>query len=488
MKKKIIFVFITPIVLYLILLIPTENAVDPYVANKKQFVWNRDSIWLALERKFVASKNAGCTKLKDSIQTSIRAINNLIDEIDEKSPDPSNKIYGVLEHKIFNAAALIGGCPDYTSDFQSLYNRLRNVIKEKSIDWTNNNQNARQTLYKIIYGGRAALEELLLQVNKNSIPSLSVNSECKSTTPGANILGVEIHSGDILVSRGGAPTSALIARGSDYPGNFSHIALVYVDESTNLPYIIESHIERGVVISSIYDYLGDKKLRVMVLRLRNTLPQIKADPLLPHKAAKNIYEKVKRFHIPYDFEMNCSDTTKLCCSEVASSAYNKEGIVLWNIVSSVSSPGTAQWLAGFGVKYFEFQEPSDLEYDSQLEVVAEWRNREALYQDHIDNAVVDAMIDWANEGNKLSYDWYMLPFARGTKLYSWFLNRFGKEGPIPEGMSPESGLRHKKFVSLHEQIKFAVEQNAKSFSVKYNYAAPYWKLVGFAKEFLLKIK
>src|ERR1043166_4780287 len=30
----------------------------------------------------------------------------------------------------------------------------------------------------------------------------------------------------MLVSRGGAPTSALIARGSDYAGSFSHLACV----------------------------------------------------------------------------------------------------------------------------------------------------------------------------------------------------------------------------------------------------------------------
>ena len=66
-----------------------------------------------------------------------------------------------------------------------------------------------------------------------------------SATPSAEILGVIVHSGDILISRGGAPTSALIARGNDYPGNFSHVALVHIDEKTNSISIIESHIERG---------------------------------------------------------------------------------------------------------------------------------------------------------------------------------------------------------------------------------------------------
>ncbi|MCK7517747.1 MAG: hypothetical protein MZV64_08560 [Ignavibacteriales bacterium] len=56
------------------------------------------------------------------------------------------------------------------------------------------------------------------------------------------------------------------------------------------------------------------------------------------------------------------------------------GINLWMGKSTISSKGTAKLLAGFGVKYFETQEPSDLEYDPQLSVVAEWRDLETLLQ------------------------------------------------------------------------------------------------------------
>ena len=35
-------------------------------------------------------------------------------------------------------------------------------------------------------------------------------------------------------------------------------------------------------------------------------------------------------------------------------------------ISRISSPGVARWLAAFGVRRFETQEPSDLEYDPQL--------------------------------------------------------------------------------------------------------------------------
>lgn len=43
-------------------------------------------------------------------------------------------------------------------------------------------------------------------------------------------------------------------------------------------------------------------------------------------------------------------------------------------------------------------EPSDLEYDPQLRVVAEWRDRDTLWQDHLDNAVVDVMLESAERG------------------------------------------------------------------------------------------
>jgi len=81
---------------------------------------------------------------------------------------------------------------------------------------------ARARLYRSLYGFRGAVEEAMLQHPDTSIFLLEGRRE-PSGTPAANVHGVEIHSGDILVSRGGYPTSTLIARGNDSPGNFSHV-------------------------------------------------------------------------------------------------------------------------------------------------------------------------------------------------------------------------------------------------------------------------
>jgi hypothetical protein len=327
---------------------------------------------------------------------------------------------------------------------------------------------------------RAAVEEVMLH-HPQGLPSLLMGRAEPSATPATMVQGVEVHSGDILVSRGGYPTSALIARGNDFPGNFSHIALVHVD-STGVASTIEAHIERGVAISTAAEYLGDKKLRIMVLRLRRDLPALAADPLLPHKAATQALERARREKIPYDFAMDYRDPARLFCSEVASAAYHELDLNLWMGISTISNPGLRRWLASFGVKHFETQEPSDLEYDPQLAVVAEWRDPGALMADHIDNAVIDAMLEGAERGDRLDYPWYQLPLVRLAKGYSWLAGKLGGIGPVPEGMSATAALRNSEFSVRQRGLAVAVRRAVDSAAAAQGYPPPYWRLVELSRE------
>lgn len=479
--KKLKLVFVLLIIIFLILLIPESQTDEIKIAEGTQFIWNRDSLWHSLEDNFVKAKSVGCVRLNNQIGKNLKDFSNLLEYLEKVNLKPNDRTFDSLLNIVFQTAPLIGACPDSSIQFIELNNQLRQTVKEKSRYWNPNELTSRNTLYKLLYGSRAAVEEIILQSDKNVVPNLSDEKYENSVTPFTTFLGVKIHSGDILLSRGGAPTSALISRGSDYPGNFSHVALVYVDPKTNAASIIEAHIEVGVAIATLEDYMKDKKLRVLVLRLRSDLPELLADPMLPHKAATASLKRAMKENIPYDFEMNYKNSDKLFCSEVASSEYSRLGINLWMGKSTISSAGTAKLLAGFGVKYFETQEPSDLEYDPQLSVVAEWRDSETLYKDHVDNAVVDAILEWSEEGNKISIDLYMLPIFRATKLYSVLLNQFNEVGPIPEGMSATSALRHEAFKSFHNSIKTVVLNKAESFKRQNGYVPPYWRLLQFAQ-------
>ena len=481
--KKLKLAAIAMIVIYLVLLIPEPQPDKIEVAKRTQFVWNKDSLWHSLEHYFVKAKDIGCNNLNGQIGQKFISFSNILKYIENVDMKPEAQIFDSLLSLVFQTAPLIGACPDSSKKYLELNSSLRQIVKEKSKNWDINELIARNTLYKLLYGSRAAVEEIILQSDNKEIQNLNYYNDENSITPYTTFLGVKIHSGDILLSRGGAPTSALISRGSDYPGNFSHVALVYVDSETKVASIIEAHIEVGVAIASLEDYMKDKKLRVMILRLRSDLPELIADPMLPHKAAKTSLQRALSEHISYDFEMDYKNHKKLFCSEVASSEYKRLGVDLWMGQSTISSIGTAKILAGFGVKNFETQEPSDLEYDPQLSVIAEWRDLETLYKDHIDNAVVDAILEWSDEGNEITTDWFKLPIVKILKVYSSILNLFNIAGPIPEGMTSSSALRHESFKNLHSEIKIFVQAKADNFRNTIHYNPPYWRLLDFARNY-----
>ena len=473
--------------LYAVLLIPLpEDPPDEITTTPRStpFVWASDSLWYDLEEAFVEARVAGCDGVRDRVEDLLVECDIALNEFSAGTRSFDDPALAKLERDIFSVSPLIAGCPAYAEELMWRVVRMRSVLKDASAGWDMNDQAVRSAMYRLLYGGRGALEEILLQIPDGSLPSTVHCEEVPSRTPSTSMLDVTIHSGDILVSRGGAPTSALIARGNDFPGNFSHVALVHVDERTNVPTIIESHIEVGVTRSSLQEYLEDKKLRVMVLRLRPDLPLLTQDPMIPHKAASIALADAERRHIPYDFAMDFNDPEKLFCSEVASAAYDSVGVGLWMGLSTISTTGLRFWLSDFGVRKFVTQEPSDLEYDPQLRVVAEWRDLETLYKDHVDNAVTEVMLEGAERGNRLVANFWMLPVARTMKAYSWLLNLFGEVGPIPEGMSPTSALKNNYYSTRHDEIHAALLQKEAVFQNRNGYRPPYWRLVELAREAL----
>jgi hypothetical protein len=485
-KRFIALVLLVLAATYLLLLIPEREpslSSSASVSQTKQpFVWNQDVYWQTLAEKYRQLQQSGCRDIQNQIASELIEAGNLLLKISQKSLAPDAPEFADLERRMFEAAPLVSGCNIFIPEYIRFVTDMRDVVKRQSERWDMNSDASRITLYRLLYGGRTAVEEIMLQTPEDTYPVLIKDMDVPSQTPAAYVRNAKIHSGDILVSRGGAPTSALIARGNDYPGNFSHIAFVYVDPATHEAKIVESHIEIGVVVSTVEEYLKDKKLRVMLLRPRADLPQIMKDPMLPHKAAEFVYRRANEEHIPYDFAMDYKDHSKLFCSEVASAAYEQFGVHLWAGISHISSPGLRKWLTAFGVRHFETQEPSDLEYDPQLVVVAEWRDQATLKKDHYDNAVTEVMLEGAEKGDELSYQWYLLPLARIVKGYSVVMNLFGRPGPVPEGMSATAALRTQYYDKRHGAVKERLSVKADQFKADHGYAPPYWQLVKLARE------
>jgi hypothetical protein len=465
------------VALWGLLSIPERPPEIPQGPGAEPFVWDQDALWARLEALVDRTRAEGCPA---TAKPRLEALEGLVVTLERDLPGPDDPRWTELESGMFETAALVVACGEGIEPLLALRGRLRRVAKDASLHWPLD-RSARDRLYRLLYGTRAAVEEVLLQVPAAPDLSLERAGDEPSATPWVEVEGVRIHSGDLLLSRGGAPTSAFIARGSDHPGNFSHVALVHVSEAGEGS-VIEAHIERGVTVTDAAGYLADKKLRIVVLRLRADHPALAADPLLPHHAATAALEEARARHIPYDFAMDVEDHSERFCSEVASAAYGTHGVELWRHLSTFSSPGLARWMAGFGVRHMRTHGPSDLEYDPQLRVVAEWHDRDTLFRDHVHNAAIDAMLEQAEAGAPLDHDAWMLPLARVLKAWSAVRVAFGGEGPIPEGMSATTALRAQWLAKRHGELEARLLERVAAHEGEHGRRPPYWTLVALARE------
>ena len=351
-KKKILYGLFVVACLYLVLLIPDSNKpVLPIESGGIPFAWNQDDFWEKLEHDFIVAKKMQPNQLDSVLDSLKNKAELMVAAIPADNISQTDKSFKEVENVFFSLAPLIAVKNAELNWYLGYYNRIRNLVKFQSQHWDMNNLAVRNTIYRLLYGMRAAVEEVLIQADSKLINPVLIVKDERAITPATRIFGIEVHSGDLLVSRGGAAVSALISRGNDYPGNFSHVALLYVDEKTGKAHLIEAHIEKGVAVSSVEEYEQDKKLRFMVMRPRQNLAALIADPMLPHKAAKMMFDESQNRHIPYDFKMNFYDSAAMFCSEVASYAYRKNGLQFWQPVSTISSPGIVNWLHDFGVTH-----------------------------------------------------------------------------------------------------------------------------------------
>ncbi len=227
---------------------------------------------------------------------------------------------------------------------------------------------------------------------------------------------LDFRSGDVFLSRGTAFTSAMISRITDDDANFSHLAILYIDEATKKKWMVEAHIEVGSKTATFNEYLFDGKARVVQLR--------HADPELAHRAAKLIHDKVKKAtdfgaNICYDFGMDIADRECLFCSEVVSAAFamaSGEAVQVPRFLSSINmkNPDFTRRLGVTATKTFA---PADIEIDGRFTVLAEWRDLGKVNRLHEYDAIMTSVLSWMDDHG------YVLHDSHRTKLTAKALHK-----------------------------------------------------------------
>jgi hypothetical protein len=241
----------------------------------------------------------------------------------------------------------------------------------------------------------------------------------------------DLKSGDILLTRGNAFTSAAIASLGEFDTQFSHMSMVYRDDSDKL-WTVEAHIEVGSFVRPIEDHIKDKNYRTMLFRYE--------DERLAAKAAHYIFHKVKkasesRGNILYDFGFDQDDNESLFCSEIASYALKhvSKGELEIPMFRSRLFNRKPEFVKMLGIKAEESFVPADIEVDPRFKIISEWRDANKTNDNLQKDAVLHAMYSWndkygyqmrqASSGKSLLYRNVAWPMRRVPVLKKYFKDK-----------------------------------------------------------------
>ena len=272
--------------------------------------------------------------------------------------------------------------------------QIRNLIRAKQKELTVNNRLNYQCLQSIKIATRYIrfMEEMLLEwlVDQNVIvpsesgilqgkPPQVMSNFASGTDSSSEVLNStaqvkeRLHSGDILMIRGQSYVSAMIARIGDAEMQFSHLAIVGLDEK-NEKVIVEALIPFGSKISNLDDWLTQKDPRVVLLRFEDTEVASKAGREA-FNIAKEFIQSNKK-NIPYDFNMNAQDQSQMFCAELIENSFLKASdfkIHLPQYKTLATKFKSTPFLKSMGITTDTLFSPGDIEFDTRFQLVADYR-------------------------------------------------------------------------------------------------------------------
>ena len=229
-----------------------------------------------------------------------------------------------------------------------------------------------------------------------------------------------LRSGDVILTRGSAYTSAAIARIGVNDTQFSHLSFIYRNpKEDGKLYTVEAHIEIGSVVGPMDVHINQKNSRSVIYRFE--------DSEMAHKAAEYMYEKVKKqsdkgTNIEYNFSMQYNDASKLFCSQVIYDGFHSVSNKTLDIPQFKTrfNAGLITFLNRMGIPathenigQLETFSPGDIEYDPRFSLVAEWKDPKQLSDSRLKDAVLTKMFAWMDKEN------YHIHQPIGIVMMSW---------------------------------------------------------------------
>lgn len=209
---------------------------------------------------------------------------------------------------------------------------------------------------------------------------------------------IEFRSGDVVLVRGRAHNSAAIARIGDVDSQFSHIGIVYVDPDGR-QWMVESLIEDGAIVVPLTQALDHYIVRGVLYRHK--------DQQLAARAAKGIHDYVIKSRngqarrILYDFSMRLDENYDLFCSKLVRLAYARgsAGEFIMPRYPTRIVMRNRDFLGRIGIDVTSTFAPSDVDLESEFDLVAEWQDYRETSNTRLQDYTMDKIFQWMDDYN-----------------------------------------------------------------------------------------
>lgn len=290
----------------------------------------------------------------------------------------------------------------------------------------------------------------------------------------------KIQAGDVMLVRGKAYVSAMIARMGDEEAQFSHLAIVGSDNKNNL-YVVESLIQQGVITTPLQKWLNQEESRVVLFR--------QSDKELAKKAALAIYNKAsehlkKGSAIKYDFKMDYNDHSEIFCAEVISWAYELASDNQYKIpryMTHVSKFKNTNYLKELGLTSDVLFEPADIEVDTRFDLIAESKFMPLTRQVRLQDSVMTSVYNWMIQKG---YDFHTNVEINVKGFLAKIIRQFGLiKDKIPAYMPIKTINTTLKFEAVATTLEKNIYEKEKEFFKTHGYSLAFKDMLKINEDF-----
>ncbi len=469
---KILYKIIIIIIIYGLLAIP-DNKVSLHIP--KQELTASAKWWGNFAQNLVKFRITSTENQAYQYQKHKSLVKQHLDNLLLDLTEPDNPILDSINFHINKLSALASLMPGKITEYERNVARWRKLLKYQSRYWDNSSKSTQNRLFRLMIESRLAFESALIQSEKESISLSNIDRDISSTKNSVSLGNIQFKAGDIIAFNSITKDETYSSFIKELPNVYKHLGSVYIKDG--VAEVVYLDVLHGLTSTSIDIFINEIGPNALVLRLRDDIPNLLRNPILPAQAATTIYSMANMGTYKYDHRFDVESHNHLYDWEFINMGFRTHNFSL--DANEIIGSNYSIHVGGQNSHLNAFE----LELDHRFITVGEWYNTQVLYNNRLLTAATAAITN-----NKKSNDFlitFKLPFYRILKAYSMLVSSLGFSPPIPDGISAQTELIYRGLAKHQNNLLEELTKEIAVYETNQKHRATYLKMLQKANEIML---